>query len=55
MDNVSIGVIGCGGMGGHYAKQIANGNVTGAELGALCDIDGATGDVTMSVDGTFKA
>lgn len=40
MSDVRIGIIGCGGMGGYHAKQIAEGRVTGAVLGALCDIDG---------------
>lgn len=39
MDPVRIGVIGIGGMGSSHAQCIANGEVAGAELVAVCDID----------------
>ena len=37
MGDVRIGIIGCGNMGSSHARQLADGNVTGATLGAVCD------------------
>lgn len=39
MDKVRIGIIGVGGMGGHHANYLKAGEVKGAELTAVCDID----------------
>ncbi len=39
MKKVRIGVIGVGGMGSSHARQIAEGNITRAELTAVCDVD----------------
>ena len=37
MDNIRIGLIGCGSMGNTHAKYITSGEVLGAELVAICD------------------
>lgn len=37
MDNVRVGIIGVGGMGGNHAKYLAAGDVPGATLSAVCD------------------
>ena len=39
MSTVRIGVIGIGGMGGSHAKRLAGGEIDGAELAAVCDIN----------------
>lgn len=39
MDSVRIGVIGLGNMGSRHAKYIANGEIPGAKLAAVCDIN----------------
>lgn len=39
MSNVRVGIIGVGGMGRHHAKYLAAGEVEGAELAAICDIE----------------
>ena len=39
MSKVRIGIIGVGGMGRHHAKYLAAGQVEGAELAAICDIE----------------
>jgi len=39
MDKVRIGIIGIGGMGSSHAKQIMNGDIPGAELVSVCDIN----------------
>ena len=39
MSMVRIGMIGIGGMGSSHAQRIAAGEVPGAELAAVCDID----------------
>lgn len=39
MDKVRMGVIGVGGMGSHHARYLRAGEVTRAELAAVCDID----------------
>lgn len=38
MDKLRIGIIGVGNMGSVHARQLANGEVPGAELAAVCDI-----------------
>ena len=38
-DDVRIGIIGAGNMGTSHAKQILNGDVPGAKLCAICDLD----------------
>ena len=38
MSTVRVGVIGCGGMGSHHAQYIADGQIPGAELVAVCDV-----------------
>ena len=39
MDKVRIGIIGFGGMGSYHGKYIAKGEVPGAELAAVCDVN----------------
>lgn len=39
MSKVRLGIIGIGGMGSSHARNIVNGNVPGAELAAVCDIN----------------
>ncbi|MEW6750844.1 MAG: Gfo/Idh/MocA family oxidoreductase [Candidatus Latescibacterota bacterium] len=39
METVRLGIIGHGGMGSYHAGYLAKGEVTGAELVALCDVD----------------
>ena len=39
MDKVRIGIIGVGGMGSHHAGYLSKGEVRGAELTAVCDVD----------------
>lgn len=39
MDKVRIGIVGVGGMGSHHAGYLSRGEVKGAELVAVCDID----------------
>ncbi len=41
MDTVRMGIIGFGGMGSHHARYIANGEVPGAQLTAVCDVEPA--------------
>ena len=41
MDTVRIGVIGLGNMGSHHARYLSAGGVSGATLGAICDVDPA--------------
>ena len=41
MEKVRIGIIGHGGMGSYHAKYLAKGEIAGAELVALCDVDAA--------------
>lgn len=41
MSKVRIGIIGIGGMGSHHAGYIIKGEVPGAELAAVCDINPA--------------
>jgi predicted dehydrogenase len=41
VDSVRIGVIGFGTMGGHHGRYLAKGDVAGATLAAVCDIDPA--------------
>jgi len=41
MDKVCIGVIGIGNMGSKHARQIADGEVPGAQLAAVCDCNPA--------------
>ena len=43
MDNVRFAVIGVGNMGTHHAKYLSAGEVAGASLAAVCDIDPARG------------
>ncbi len=38
MDEVRVGIIGIGGMGGSHAKQFAEGKIPGAVLTAVCDV-----------------
>jgi len=40
-DNLRIAIIGIGGMGSHHARYLLRGDVPGAELTAVCDIDPA--------------
>ncbi len=39
MDKVGVGVVGIGGMGNSHARSILRGNVKGAELTAVCDVN----------------
>lgn len=39
MDSVRIGIIGIGNMGSHHANYIVNGEIKGAQLTAVCDIN----------------
>ena len=39
MNTVRVGVIGIGGMGASHAKRIADGEVTGAAVTGVCDVD----------------
>ena len=39
MDSVRIGIIGIGNMGSHHAKYIADGDIRGAKLTAVCDVN----------------
>ena len=39
MDKVRIGIIGVGNMGSSHARQLANGEVPGAVLAAVCDLN----------------
>ncbi len=39
MDKVRIGIVGVGGMGSHHAGYLSTGEVKGAELAAVCDIE----------------
>jgi predicted dehydrogenase len=38
---VRVGIVGCGGMGSHHARYLDKGEVDGAVLSAVCDIDPA--------------
>ena len=39
MDKLRIGIVGVGGMGSHHAGYLSKGEVVGAELTAVCDIE----------------
>ena len=39
MDNVRIGIIGVGGMGGNHARRLLERTVPGLEVAALCDVN----------------
>ena len=39
MSSLRIGIIGLGGMGSNYAGYLARGEISGAELTAVCDVD----------------
>ena len=41
MDKVRVGIIGLGGMGSNHAGYLSRGEIAGAELAAVCDVDGA--------------
>ncbi|MFP4055491.1 MAG: Gfo/Idh/MocA family protein [Candidatus Brocadiia bacterium] len=41
MDSVRVGIVGIGGMGSHHARYLQAGEVDGAELTAVCDINPA--------------
>ncbi len=41
MDEVRIGIIGLGGMGSNHAGYISRGEIPGAQLAAVCDVDAA--------------
>jgi predicted dehydrogenase len=42
MADVRVGIVGCGGIGCHHAKQITSGKVNGLELAAICEADPGT-------------
>lgn len=46
MKKVRIGIIGLGSEGGMYAELLKNGAVSNMEIGAICDIDPAKGEVS---------
>ncbi len=39
MDKVRVGIIGLGGMGSNHAGYLSRGEIEGAELAAVCDVD----------------
>jgi predicted dehydrogenase len=41
MDKVRVGIIGLGGMGSNHAGYLSRGEIAGAELAAVCDVDEA--------------
>ncbi|MYK38974.1 MAG: hypothetical protein F4049_02010, partial [Gemmatimonadetes bacterium] len=41
MDKVRIGIIGLGGMGSNHATYLSQGQIAGAELAAVADVDPA--------------
>lgn len=41
MSDVRVGIVGCGGIGRHHAKQITDGKVKGVQLVAVCEPDEA--------------
>ena len=44
MENVRLGVVGVGGMGGNHAKKVINGKIDRCELTAVCDSNPAAMD-----------
>ncbi|MGY8825846.1 MAG: Gfo/Idh/MocA family protein [Candidatus Latescibacterota bacterium] len=41
MEKVRVGIIGLGGMGSNHAGYLSRGEIAGAELAAVCDVDAA--------------
>ncbi len=55
MDAVRIGVVGIGNMGSSHARWLADGEVSGAELGAVCDVNpDRIGWAKKNLGGEFK-
>ena len=49
MDQVRIGIIGFGGMGGSHGRYLAQGKVSGAKLTAVCDVNPARFDAAREI------
>ena len=54
MDTVRIGIIGVGGMGSFHASYLAKGEVAGAQLTAVCDIDPRRLDAAKQMKGDLR-